>query len=133
MLKMILLVITGLIGGVIGGMGMGGGTFLIPLLTIFCGVEQHVAQAVNLIAFIPMSVVAIIIHCKNKLIDFKVVPFIAVPAAAISVPAAILAKRVAAKSLARYFGIFLVILGVYQLITAIALIYKKKRQNHYEK
>lgn len=41
--------------GLLGGMGMGGGTILIPALTIFLGVEQHAAQAANLIAFLPMA------------------------------------------------------------------------------
>lgn len=61
--------VAGVLGGVLGGMGMGGGTVLIPLLSIFYAVEQHTAQAVNLIAFIPMAVVAIIIHIKNGLLD----------------------------------------------------------------
>jgi uncharacterized membrane protein YfcA len=42
--------LVGALGGVLGGMGMGGGTLLIPALTIFCEVEQHVAQAINLIS-----------------------------------------------------------------------------------
>ncbi len=135
-MKTVLLMVVGLVGGIIGGMGMGGGTFLIPLMTIFCGVGQHVAQSVNLIAFVPMSVVAIIIHAKNKLIDFKLVPIIAIPAAAASVPAAILAKRIDAKALSAYFGFFLVALGIYQLITAIAAIIsgrKKRGENKAKK
>ena len=48
----------GILGGVLGGMGMGGGTVLIPLLTIFCGVEQGAAQGVNLLSFLPMSLLA---------------------------------------------------------------------------
>ena len=64
-------VVAGVLGGVLGGMGMGGGTILIPLLSIFYAVSQHTAQAVNLISFLPMAVVALIIHLKNKLVDFK--------------------------------------------------------------
>ena len=64
-------VIAGLLGGVLGGMGMGGGTVLIPLLSIFCSVGQHSSQAVNLISFIPMAIVALVIHLKNKLIVYK--------------------------------------------------------------
>ena len=52
--------------GVLGGLGMGGGTILIPLLTIFFDVEQQQAQAINLVAFIPMAIVSLIIHIKNK-------------------------------------------------------------------
>ena len=70
-MKVLLYIIIGVTGGVIGGMGMGGGTLLIPLLTLATGTEQHVAQAINLIAFIPLSVVALIIHARNKLLDCK--------------------------------------------------------------
>ena len=62
------LIISGVLGGLLGGMGMGGGTLLIPLLTIFCGLNQHLAQAINLIAFIPMAVVAVMICLL--LVDF---------------------------------------------------------------
>ena len=51
-------VVAGLVSGVLGGMGMGGGTILIPLLSIFYKIGQHTAQAINLISFIPMAIVA---------------------------------------------------------------------------
>ena len=38
--------------GVIGGMGMGGGIVLIPALVLM-GAEQHTAQALCLLAFLP--------------------------------------------------------------------------------
>ena len=131
-MKVLLLIIIGIIGGVIGGMGMGGGTLLIPLLTIFVGVEQHAAQALNLLAFIPMSGVAIAIHIKNKLVDFKQVLPIAIPAVAAGVGSSVLSKLTGARALSRWFGLFLVVLGIYQLITAIIAlvgsIRKKRRE-----
>ena len=66
----------GIIGGVLGGMGMGGGTLLIPLLTIFLNLPQKEAQAINLIAFLPMSIIALILHYKNKLLKFKNVGYV---------------------------------------------------------
>lgn len=127
-MKTLLLIIIGIIGGVIGGMGMGGGTLLIPLLTIFVGVEQHAAQALNLLAFIPMSVVAIAIHMKNKLVDFRQVLPIAIPAVAAGVGSSILSKLTGARALSRYFGLFLVLLGIYQLITAVIALVKNIRE-----
>ena len=50
----VVLFLIGFAGGVLGGMGMGGGTALIPLLTL-CGVGQAEAQAVNLLAFAPTA------------------------------------------------------------------------------
>ena len=51
----ILLVLVGVLSGAVGGMGMGGGTVTIPLLVLFAGVEQKLAQAANLFSFLPMS------------------------------------------------------------------------------
>lgn len=124
-MKIFIFIVIGIAGGIIGGMGMGGGTLLIPLLTLFTETEQHIAQAINLIAFIPMSAVALFIHAKNKLVDCKYLLTVALPAVAASVPASLLVKHVGGKSLSRYFGIFLIILGIYQ---AVALIIKKMRE-----
>ena len=72
-------VFAGFLSGILGGMGMGGGTVLIPLLSIFYKVSQHVAQASNLISFIPMAIVALILHLKNKLVDFNGIMWIILP------------------------------------------------------
>ena len=71
-----LYILFGALGGLIGGMGMGGGTILIPLLTLFLNVPQLQAQTINLISFIPMAIVSLIIHIKNKLVDFLYVDFV---------------------------------------------------------
>ena len=66
---MVELIITGMISGFITSLGMGGGSILILMLTYFFNVEQQIAQAANLIFFIPTAIVAIIIHFKNKNVD----------------------------------------------------------------
>ena len=55
------------LSGIIGGMGMGGGTLLVPLLS-FMDLEQKTIQAINLISFLPMCCIALGVHAKNKLI-----------------------------------------------------------------
>ncbi|MCL2675176.1 MAG: sulfite exporter TauE/SafE family protein [Firmicutes bacterium] len=126
-MKIFIMILIGVAGGIIGGMGMGGGTLLIPLLVIFTDVTQHGAQAINLAAFVPMSVVALIIHFRNKLVDVKKAVWIAVPATVTAVFSSLLADKADGKSLGRYFGVFLLALGVYQLCSAIADKVKKKR------
>ena len=123
--RILIFIIIGIAGGLIGGMGSG--TLLIPLLTLFTATDQHLAQAVNLIAFIPMSAVALIIHIKNKLVEFRFVPITALPAVTASVLASLLSKRVEGDALGMYFGIFLMCLGVYQLVSAIIVLVKKKK------
>ena len=112
-------VIAGVLGGVLGGMGMGGGTVLIPLLSIFYEVSQHTAQAVNLVSFIPMAVVALVIHLKNKLIDFKFIFWIIIPGVFTCILGCYLAKALSGDVLRRCFGGFLSLLSVFQFVTEI--------------
>jgi uncharacterized membrane protein YfcA len=116
--------IAGLLGGVLGGMGMGGGTVLIPLLSIFYSVGQHSAQAVNLISFIPMAIVALIIHLKNKLIVFKDLLKIIIPGLISCVVGSFLAKQISAEVLKRIFGGFLILLSIIQIFMG----FKEKSQ-----
>lgn len=113
-MREILFVLAGILAGVLGGMGMGGGTILIPILTILFSISQHTSQAVNLIAFIPMAIVAIILHAKNKLIRKKGLLLIIIPATVISLVASLLSNRLQADFLKKAFGLFLVCLAVIQ-------------------
>ncbi len=108
--------IAGIVSGVIAGMGMGGGTLLIPILTIFLSVAQRSAQGINLIAFIPTAVVALIIHCKNKLVDFKVAIPIIIGGVIASICGSLLAMNLSNKVLQRLFGGFLLLVGIWQVI-----------------
>ncbi len=132
-IEIVIFIVIGLIGGVIGGMGMGGGTLLIPLLTLFGGVEQHLAQSINLLAFIPTAIVALIIHFRNKLVEKKHIIIVAIPAVIVSVLASLLSKAVNGKSLSVYFGIFLAVLGLYQLVCAVISVVKNYKDKKKEK
>ena len=116
--------IVGLAGGLLGGMGMGGGTVLIPLLTIFRAVSQHSAQAINLISFIPMAVVALVIHIKNKLVNFEYILWIIVAGIITCVLGCYIARMLSGKILQRIFGGFLLLLSGWQFFTQI----KKKEK-----
>ena len=116
-MQIVLLILFGIFGGILGGMGMGGGTLLIPLLTLGLEISQHTAQAINLIAFLPMSIVAIIIHCKNKLINFKIAIPIIIAGILSSICGSILANNIQSQNLSIWFGIFLIIIGVLQILS----------------
>ena len=126
-MQIFLFIVIGFAGGILGGLGMGGGTLLIPLLVLFTGLSQHAAQTVNLIAFIPMSIAALIIHIKNKLVKFKYLLTVSLPAVVFGIGAAFLAKKIPPANLGRYFGIFLVVLGAYQLVSVIIKFVKDRR------
>ena len=63
----------GFFAGIIGGMGMGGGTILIPALIMFVNIDPKIAQSINLLSSIPMAIFALIIHIKNKNVVLKLV------------------------------------------------------------
>ena len=126
-MSFLLFLICGIAGGVLGGMGMGGGTALIPLLTIFCGVEQGVAQGVNLLAFLPMSLIALSVHAKNGLFKRDGLFLLVAPALVFSVAFSLLAARLPAAALRSGFGVFLIILAVFRFINAIKM--KKIHKN----
>ena len=110
-------IIVGLVSGVLGGMGLGGGTVLIPALTIFLKVNQLGAQALNLISFLPMAIISLIFHFKNKLVEVKGIWFIIIPAVIFAVLGAWLSSIVSSKWLGKAFGIFLVLLSIIQFIS----------------
>ncbi len=119
--------LAGVVSGVIAGMGMGGGTLLIPILTIFLSVAQRQAQGINLIAFIPTAVVALIIHAKNKLVDWKTGLPLIVGGVVASIGGACLAMQLSNKILQRLFGGFLLLVGVWQVIYTIYSIRNNKQ------
>ena len=115
----ILEILAGAVGGIVGGMGMGGGTLTIPILTIFLGYQQLMAQGINLIAFLPMSVVALVIHLKNKLVDFKRTWVLALIGCVFSLIGALVSNQMDNAVLKKLFALFLIVLGVWQLIEMI--------------
>ena len=112
-------VVAGLLSGVLGGMGMGGGTILIPLLTIFYSVNQHSAQATNLISFLPMGAVSLIIHIKNKYVVFKNSLYVILSGILTCFIGYHIAKSMSGDVLKRVFGGFLTLLSVFQFVTSI--------------
>lgn len=119
-------IIYGFIFGVISGCGIGGGSILIPLLVLFMGVSQPVAQGVCLIAFLPSSATALFIHIKNKNVDFKTGRAYIVPGLIFALIGSFLMRFVSVSMLRRAFGVFLVAFAVYQCIS-VSRIMKKER------
>lgn len=129
MIDVFWLILSGLVSGIVGGMGMGGGTLLIPILTLMLGYEQKSSQGINLLVFVPMSIVALIIHIKNKLVDFGVGVPIMIAGVVCSVAGALLANSLNDKILRKLFGGFLLLVGVYQGVVTIINILKSKKTN----
>ena len=84
--------------GVLSGFGVGGGTLLLVYMTAFAGVDQHLAQGINLLYFLPAGLMALPAHVKNGYIEKPVL----LPAIGVGL-------------LRKFFGAFLIVVGLMEL------------------
>ena len=109
----------GFVAGIFGGLGMGGGTLLIPLLTIFLNLDQKLCQGINLVSFLVMALFSLIIHYKNGFIKTKGIFYIISSGILFSVLGALIAGNTSSQVLRVSFGVFLCLLSVIEAIKAI--------------
>ena len=108
---------------------MGGGTILILLLSIFMNLDQHVAQATNLIFFIPTAITSVIIGIKNKNINVKEALVIVVSGIVGAIISANISSNLNVNLLRKMFGAFLLIIAIYEIYSWFNM-YIKKRKGH---
>lgn len=111
---MILLAI-GFFSGIISGMGIGGGTILIPALIFFQDISQHQAQSINLIYFIPTAVIALYYHFKNHNIEKSVVKPIVIWGLIGAAGGSFIAVAMDASLLKKLFAGFLFVMGLLEI------------------
>lgn len=101
--------------GVLSGFGVGGGTLLLVCMTAFAGVEQRLAQGINLLYFLPAGLMALPAHVKNG--------YIARPALLPAIGAGLVCAALSAWAatainvtlLKKCFGVFLIVIGLMEL------------------
>lgn len=112
----ILPLLIGMATGVLSGFGVGGGTLLLMYLTVFLRMDQHQAQGINLLYFLPAALLALPAHVKNGYIRREVL----LPAVGAGLVCAGIGAWVATgmevSLLRRIFGIFLLAAGAGELL-----------------
>ena len=106
---------------------MGGGTILILLLSIFMNLDQHVAQATNLIFFIPTAITSVIIGIKNRNINVKEAWVIVVSGIIGAIISANISSNLNVKILRKMFGAFLLIIAIYEIYSWFNMYIKNKK------
>lgn len=110
-----LIYIVALLTGVISGMGVGGGILLIPALVFIFHVDQHLAQGVTLLAYLPTSLVAAVTHYLNGNLRPRVALELAVGGVIGSLGGAALAAATPSRWLQLIFAAFLFAMAAYQV------------------
>ena len=108
--------LAGAAAGVLSGFGVGGGTLLLVYMTAFAGLDQHLAQGINLLYFLPAGLMALPAHLKNGYVEKKAL----LPAIGAGLVLAALGAWAASAMevglLKKLFGLFLLAVGGEQLL-----------------
>lgn len=107
--------IAGLATGILSSWGVGGGTLLLLVMTLFLNVEPRLAQGINLLYFLPTAAVGLYYHRKNELIDADVVKSAAPWGVAAAILGAVIATAIDTAILRRPFGVYLIVMGLITL------------------
>ena len=107
--------LVGFCSGIISGMGIGGGTILIPALLFLTDINQQQAQGINLIYFIPTAITALITHQKKGSLDWKTAKPLAAMGLAGAAAGAFLAVSLESELLRKIFGGFLFLMGLSEI------------------
>lgn len=102
----------GLGAGLISAWGVGGGTLLLLAMTLFLGVDQRMAQGINLLFFLPTAAGALFCHWRGGYLD-KPTMKAAVPLAVVlALAGAWAATAIDVELLRRPFGVYLLASGI---------------------
>lgn len=107
--------LVGAAAGVLASMGLGGGFVMVVYLALFTDIAQKNAQGINLLFFLPIIILSVIIHLKNRLVDFKAALVCGLVGAALAVPGFLLARALDNEWLRRAFAVFVIIAGLRDL------------------
>ena len=109
-------ILAGLLTGILSGFGVGGGTLLLVYMTLIAGLEQPLAQGINLLYFLPAGLMALPNHVKNHYVE-KEALLPAVGAGLVCAAGAAWAATAMDTALLRKcFGGFLVLVGLWELM-----------------
>ena len=115
MMQYFLIGIVSLLSGLTASLGLGGGFVLVIYLTAFANMPQIQAQGVNLFFFVPIAVLSLILHGKNKLLDRKpLLPAILGGVVGVGI-GFVLGNWLGSEWLSKLFAVFILIVGLKEL------------------
>ncbi len=108
---------------------MGGGTILILLLSIFLKLDQHIAQGINLVFYIPTAITSVIVSLKNENILWKDVIIVIIVGVITAGITAQISSKMNVALLRKLFGAFLILIAMYEIYSWYKTYIKEKNRH----
>ncbi|MBE5821877.1 MAG: hypothetical protein E7311_04740 [Clostridiales bacterium] len=119
-------ILYGILPGILISFGMGGGSLLIYILNIFEEYSQQKIQYINLWLYIIAGSISVFSYWKNKKINFKNLKILLPISIILCIIFSIISKNINSNSLKKYFGYFLIFIGIWQLFQILYKYIKNK-------
>jgi uncharacterized membrane protein YfcA len=111
---LLLLIITGLLAGFVGGsMGVGGGIIIVPALVFIMGFTQHEAQGTSLaVLLFPIGILAVFNYAKSGYVNYKFAVILILAFVIGSYFGSLASIHLPDRILKKTFGILMLIVGI---------------------
>ena len=117
-----------IVSAIMASIGLGGGAIYVLLMNLFNVCEHDEAIIYNLIMFIFVGITATITNIKNKQFDKKIFFSMVIFTFLFAILGANLAKGIDTSNLRKYFNMFILAIGIYEIFSS--LINMKKDKNN---
>lgn len=117
MINNIIMIAVGLLSGVCASLGIGGGFVLLLYLTAVLNTPQLEAQLINLCFFLPVAVLSVTLHLKNKMIEKEVLLFTIIGGVFGVFFGVWISKILESEALSKVFAGFILIVGIRELFS----------------
>ncbi len=117
----VILALIGLISGIVSGMfGIGGGVIIVPALVYLIGFSQHTAIGTSLAILLPpVGLGAVLEYYRHGDVDFRAAIIVALGLFIGAWISSYVASRIPEAYLRLAFGVFVIFLGVYIVLSTV--------------
>jgi uncharacterized membrane protein YfcA len=104
-------------GGLASGLlGIGGGTLIVPIMTVVMGMPIHYATATSMFTMIFTSISGVTKYYQSNLINFPVALMLAAGTVVGAQVGAYTSKRISGRNLSLIFGVILIAAGINMIL-----------------
>lgn len=100
------------IGVLSGLLGVGGGIFLVPILTSYFAVDQHLAHGTSLAVVVPTAIMGATVYSYHGTMDVVMAAQLAVGGVIGAAIGSRVMTKIPAAQLKRMFGVMLILVGI---------------------